>query len=396
MQTVSTPTATKGEIMAEQGKGLVSYKARDGQEVQLTFDTVKNYLVTGRKELVTAQELMMYMGTCKARGLNPFARDCYLVKYTENEVAATIVAVAFYESRARAQADCVGWEAGVICQSKKDGTLRYSHGLVLDTEDVVGGWFEAQPTGWARPFKLEVNLREYQKKTKEGHITKFWQNPATMIAKVVTSQGLRKLWPDEFRGTITAEEAGIQIDPLDAMENITPEQGASAPEPKLDTSKFDKAVKKLKWDAETMTRLEKWLADTATGASNKSGKDITPDMIKASCAARFEEFRAKFKEWVAVNFPVPTQETDPEPDVKEPAAAAGPPENEWPPEAAGADKSFSQEQMEAWHAVISSGTPLSALQEIGVSRAADVTPDNIEQVLALAEKFAEAQAKAKK
>jgi hypothetical protein len=180
------------------------------------------------------------------------------------------------------------------------------------------------------------------------------------------------------------------------MENITPEQGASAPEPKLDTSKFDKAVKKLKWDAETMTRLEKWLADTATGASNKSGKDITPDMIKASCAARFEEFRAKFKEWVAVNFPVPTQETDPEPDVKEPAAAAGPPENEWPPEAAGADKSFSQEQMEAWHAVISSGTPLSALQEIGVSRAADVTPDNIEQVLALAEKFAEAQAKAKK
>jgi phage recombination protein Bet len=374
MQTVSTPTATKGEIMAEQGKGLVSYKARDGQEVQLTFDTVKNYLVTGRKELVTAQELMMYMGTCKARGLNPFARDCYLVKYTENEVAATIVAVAFYESRARAQADCVGWEAGVICQSKKDGTLRYSHGLVLDTEDVVGGWFEAQPTGWARPFKLEVNLREYQKKTKEGHITKFWQNPATMIAKVVTSQGLRKLWPDEFRGTITAEEAGIQIDPLDAMENITPEQGASAPEPKLDVSKFDKAVKKLKWDAETMTRLEKWLADTATGASNKSGKDITPDMIKASCAARFEEFRAKFKEWVAMNYaPVPAQAVVDE--APPPGQGPDPGEGEVCP--APEVKPLVERKQSAWHQVVALGIPLANLAVCHVSTLADINEDNI-------------------
>jgi hypothetical protein len=71
----------------------------------------------------------------------------------------------------------------------------------------------------------------------------------------------------------------------------------------LDTSKFDKAVKKLKWNKETASRLEKWLADTAHGASNKAGKDITPDMIKVSCSNRFEEFLAKFKEWQDVNYP---------------------------------------------------------------------------------------------
>ena len=377
----------------EQEKGLVTYKARDGQDIQLTMDVIKNYLVMGNKNLITAQEMMFFMGIAKARGLNPFTRDCYLIKYSANENAAIITSIDFYRSRARAQKDCNGWERGIITRDKTTGELRYSKGLVLDTEEVVGGWFKAQPAGWTVPFELEINLREFQKKTKEGNVTKFWQNPALMISKCVESQGLRILWPDEFRGTITSEEAGLQ---LDSIENITPpEQGipagqsAPASEP-LDTSKFDRAIKKLKFDAKQKARLEKWLADTAVAASAKKGKIYTTDMIKMSCANRFEEFLARFKEWVEINYPAQTKaEAPPEPKNEPESEAAG-------ETGATPDKSFSQEQMEAWHAIISAGAPLSALQEIGVSRAADVTPDNIEQVLALADKFAEAQAKAKK
>ena len=66
-------------------KGLIKYEDRSGQEITLTFDTIRNYLVTGKKELVTDQELMMFAAICKARGLNPFTKDCYLIKYTPNE-----------------------------------------------------------------------------------------------------------------------------------------------------------------------------------------------------------------------------------------------------------------------------------------------------------------------
>ena len=358
----------------EQEKGLVTYKARDGQDIQLTMDVIKNYLVTGNKNLITAQEMMFFMGIAKARGLNPFTRDCYLIKYSANENAAIITSIDFYRSRARAQKDCNGWERGIITRDKTTGELRYSKGLVLDTEEVVGGWFKAQPAGWTVPFELEINLREFQKKTKEGNVTKFWQNPALMISKCVESQGLRILWPDEFRGTITSEEAGLQ---LDSIENIIPpEQGipagqsAPASEP-LDTSKFDRAIKKLKFDAKQKARLEKWLADTAVAASAKKGEIYTTDMIKMSCANRFEEFLAKFKEWIGVNYPAQAEAE------KEPGAQAGEDEKDKD----GRVLTLESRRQTVWRVVIGKGIPLANLAVLNppVSALGHITEQNIDE-----------------
>lgn len=178
----------------------ITYQAADGQEVRLTPEIVKKYLVQGKGDLVTTQELMYFLNICKARKLNPLVKDCYLIKYTEKEGAAIVTSVDFFRKRARTQKDCRGWKKGVIVRTK-DGQVKDSHGLVLKDEELVGGWFEAQPEGWLNPFRLEVNLSGYLKKTSEGKITRFWQpeNQPTMIAKVAEAQGLRTLWPDEFQ-----------------------------------------------------------------------------------------------------------------------------------------------------------------------------------------------------
>jgi phage recombination protein Bet len=185
----------------------VTYQAADGQEVRLTPDIIKKYLVQGKGELVTTQELMYFLNICKARKMNPLVKDCYLVKYSENEAAAIITSVDFFRKRARAQGDCKGWRKGVIVKTK-DGQVRDTHGLVLEDEKLVGGWFEAQPDGWIQPFRLEVNLSGYVKKTKEGKITKFWneENQPTMISKIAEAQGLRSLWPDEFQQIYSEDE----------------------------------------------------------------------------------------------------------------------------------------------------------------------------------------------
>jgi phage recombination protein Bet len=303
-----------------QDRGLIKYESR-GQEVILSAAIVRDFLVTGKKELVTDQEIFYFLGICKARQLNPFVKDCYLIKYG-SEPAAIVTAIDFYRSRARAAVDCTGWEKGVICLNKETGELRYSKGLVLPTEELVGGWFRARPKGWNVDFELEVNLSGYIKTTADGRITKFWSeaNQPSQIMKVAESQGLRTIWPDLFQGTYTADERNFNLDDLDAggpppaggPGDITPKPEPEGP--KLDTSKFDRAVKKLKWDKETLDQLEKWLTATATIVSKNQDKIITADMIKLSCvstnppvdksyATRWDEFLGKFKIWQDANYP---------------------------------------------------------------------------------------------
>lgn len=196
-------------------RGVVKYQAKDGNEVALSFDTIRKFLVHGKPEFVTNQEMIFFMGICKARGLNPFAKDCYLMKYTSNDPAAIITSIDYFRARAKAQADCKGWKAGIIVQDK-DGNVKRSSGLLLENEKLIGGWFSAKPGGWEEPFELEVNLKPYIKTRQDGQPTRFWQtdNQPTMIRKVAESQGLREVWPSEFAKLYVEEEvdAGAVMD----------------------------------------------------------------------------------------------------------------------------------------------------------------------------------------
>jgi phage recombination protein Bet len=376
-----------------QEKGLVEYESR-GQEVVLTAEIVREFLVTGKKELVTTQEIAYFLGICKARGLNPFLKDVYIIKYGA-EPAAIVTSIDFYRSRARSAPDCVGWQKGVICLNKETGELRYSKGLVLPTEELVGGWFKARPTGWTVDFELEVNLAGYIKYTADGKITKFWKphNQPSQIGKVVESQGLRTVWPDLFQGTYTADERNFDLEEIDAggpppagsAGDITPKPEG----PKLDTSIFDKAIKKLKWDKETLSRLEKWLVGTAEGNTSNE-RTVTADMMKVACGKKFDEFLVKFKEWQDLNYPAPPQ--DPHPDQlkgapqDERVAATGEGEGQdsgEPQETKDGSpaKSFSDRQQAAWDRVIKEPIPLAYLKkECGISLRNEMTPENIDVV----------------
>lgn len=263
----------------------VTYQAADGQDVRLTPDIVRRYLVQGKGELVTMQELMYFLNICRARKLNPLVKDCYLVKYSENEGAAIITSIDFFRKRARAQKDCKGWKKGVIVRTK-DGELRDSFGLVLPDETLVGGWFEAQPEGWIEPFRLEVNLAGYLKKTKEGKITKFWQpeNQPTMIAKVAETQGLRTLWPDEFQQVYSDSEAAGPMD--EAAPFIDIEQQA-------DGESFDTQIPK----GIDRAALDKYLA-VCSGHFKR-----TVEEIKIEASKDMPAFLSEFKKWNAKQSP---------------------------------------------------------------------------------------------
>ena len=374
---------------------VVTYKSRSGDQITLTADVVKSFLVTGRKEYVTPQELVYFLGICRARGLNPFTKDVYLIKYTENEPAAIITSIDFYRSRARAQADCKGWEKGIIAQ-KKDGSLRYSKGLLLADEELVGAWFKAQPSGWDLPFELEINLSGFIKKTREGNVTKFWskENQPMMLMKCVESQALRTLWPDEFRGILGAEEIGELSEALTVGELLPePKGGAAPPAEKPDTSVFDGLVEeKLKESTaeEYKARAEHlglFLKETAERMTTKKNP-VSTEMLMVSGGSHFEPytdtkgnaqvgFWKKFLDWEAMADKPWNQE--PAPEVSAEAQAPGS-EPQKEPASTGAE-TFEQRAHRVWGlAVKKYGKLVDIKANLKIAGTKDLTEENIDGI----------------
>lgn len=79
---------------------MVRYES-NGQEITLTQNDVKNFLVSGDANRVTEKEFKLFLELCKFQKLNPFLRDAYLVKFGDKD-ANIIVGKDFFIKRAYA------------------------------------------------------------------------------------------------------------------------------------------------------------------------------------------------------------------------------------------------------------------------------------------------------
>ena len=89
-------------------------------EVKLSNNLVKRYLVSGQGN-VTDQEIMYFMKLCKARNLNPFVKDAYLIKYTDKDPATVVVAKDASEKRAIQHPQYNGKKVGIYVENKETG-----------------------------------------------------------------------------------------------------------------------------------------------------------------------------------------------------------------------------------------------------------------------------------
>jgi phage recombination protein Bet len=224
--------------MSKSDSSFISYEARDGMKVNLDFTTVRKYLVSGHADMVSDSEIVLYMGMARARKLNPFTKDCYLIKFSKEEPAAIIVSIDYLRSQARAQEDCQGWKCGIVVAHESNVEQR--EGAILYPGDMLlGGWFRAQPKGWPDETYWAVPLGRYVKKTKDGNPTRFWlpECQPEQIAKVAESQGIRRTWPREFGHLYIEEEINttefqLPRAPLQPPQAISPEP---PPPPALST-----------------------------------------------------------------------------------------------------------------------------------------------------------------
>lgn len=181
---------------------VVSYKV-DGEAITLTKDVVKNYICKGAD--ISDDEFYLFASLCKARNINPFLREAYIVKYGNQ--ANIFAGKDFFVKRAASNPAFDGIEDGVIAVDPK-GDIKYLDGtFVPDGYKLAGGWAKVYLKNMSKPKFVTLSLKEYQKTDKNGEPFANWASmPAVMINKCAKVAALREAFPLEFNGLYTEEE----------------------------------------------------------------------------------------------------------------------------------------------------------------------------------------------
>lgn len=231
--------------VATKDRGEFTYKA-NGEDVKLSPTIVKKYLVNGDAQNVTDQEVMMFLTLCKFQHLNPFLRECYLVKYG-NSPATIVTGKDTFTKRASRNPSYKGKQSGIIVFNRDTGAVEEREGTFrLPNEEVVGGWAKIFIKD-REPEYNAVSFDEYAGRKKDGSLNSQWASkPATMIRKVAVVQALRDAFPDDFGAMYSPEEMGDVVDVVVENENpvVIPE------EPKVEEPKEEPKTEPIE-DAES-------------------------------------------------------------------------------------------------------------------------------------------------
>jgi len=174
-----------------------------GYVPKLNIEDVKMYLCPK----ATDQEAYVFLELCKARGLNPFTNEVYLIKYNEKDTAQAVVGKETFTRKAEQNPYFAGFEAGIIVRNEAGEMERRPGTFYIDGETLLGGWARVHRNDKEYPFTDEVALKEYVQVTRDGTPNKFWRTkPGTMIRKVAMCHALREAFPSEFGGLYDQSE----------------------------------------------------------------------------------------------------------------------------------------------------------------------------------------------
>ena len=189
----------------------VVYEA-DGEKITLTPSIVQNYIV-GTDAKITLPEFKFFTSLCKARGLNPFLKEAYCIKYGKNP-AQIVVGKDAVLKRAIKNPNYDGMESGVIVQVKETGEINERKGTfyLRDSENLVGGWAKVFRKDWQHPTYCSVAFDEVAQKKSDGSLNTNWSGKgATMVEKVAKVRALRETFVEELGGMYEAEEMGVDL-----------------------------------------------------------------------------------------------------------------------------------------------------------------------------------------
>lgn len=199
----------------------IKYEA-GGQEIELSPELIKSYLVSGDADKVNDQEVMMFLNLCRYNHLNPWLKEVYLIKYGDKPATMVPGKEAFMK-RAERNPHFTGIECGIVVHNTSTGQIEYREGSAVYEEfgeKLIGGWAKVYRDDRQFPNYSECALAEYIGRKSNGDVNQQWSvKPATMIRKVAAMQAMREAFPNDLGAMYSAEEQGVQ-EPDGMMANV--------------------------------------------------------------------------------------------------------------------------------------------------------------------------------
>jgi phage recombination protein Bet len=174
-------------------------------------------------------QCIKFMMLCRARHLNPFEGDAFMLGYdTQNGPQFSLItAHQVFLKRAEASKGFNGMESGVIVEAPAIGMprgettiLEREGDLVFDGERLLGGWAKVYRKDREKPFYRRLKLTTFN----TGR-SRWEKDPAGMICKCAEADALRTAFPTHLGGLYVEEE----LPPIDVTPTIE-----RAKVPKLD------------------------------------------------------------------------------------------------------------------------------------------------------------------
>jgi phage recombination protein Bet len=158
-----------------------------------------------------AAQCIKFMMLCKARHLNPFEGDAYMLGYDTQggPQFSLITAHQVFLKRAEASKGFDGMQSGVIVMAA--GTpLEREGDLIYSDEQLLGGWAKVFRKDRTIPFYKRLKLATFN----TGR-SRWEKDPAGMIVKCAEADALRTAFPTHLGGLYLDEETQpIDIGPV--------------------------------------------------------------------------------------------------------------------------------------------------------------------------------------
>jgi phage recombination protein Bet len=174
------------------------------EPITLTIGIVR-YLVANKTRsgaLPTDEQLIRFIMLCKARRLNPFEGDAFMVGYDTKDgpVFNLITAHQAFLKRAEVNPEYDGMESGVIVWGRDEQYHDREGDFLHDGDVICGAWATVFFKNRSHPMRKRLNIGPFRKDNK------IWnENPQGMIVKCAEADALRSSFPT-LLGSLFIEE----------------------------------------------------------------------------------------------------------------------------------------------------------------------------------------------
>ncbi len=238
-QTQESQLSRTGDQAAGNGTAIARRAPMDEREVTYTpFQSTEKITLTAgmvikflcrptkRGAVCSPEHAVRFMMLCKARSLNPWEGDAFLVGYDGQDGPEfnLITAHQAFLKRAEAHESFEGMESGVMLIDSNDVITEVQGDFIPPGFQLVGGWSKVYRKDRKIPCYRRLNLNVFNK----GY-SQWKSNPQGMIVKVAEADALRSSFPNSLAGMFLEGEMEPTSRPVEShvQSTITSDPGVT-------------------------------------------------------------------------------------------------------------------------------------------------------------------------